>query len=294
MTDLLLPAPLQPVSLEHIAHHLKLTLTPSEHERLLDQYRTPSGVHYRPYQAVGEEDDPNVRAYWSALPEYLIARCPVCGAADFERMDTHCLENGWLINSGASIFGGEYKRDGCEHRVAAQGFIHLNGVIPLELKYYSGQSEVPYVMPIFLPDEPQSYTVMHSVPICRSEEGKFAPRYTLFMLTYYSKAPEILLRRRAQDAERGKNDPDFRLPLMYPWFEAIFFREAWNLPLWVARGKLWWLDLDRDDLPLKSGPVSAFPYGNVRGRRYGFIYRAGELILQDYGFRVRIERGEFG
>jgi hypothetical protein len=241
-----------------------------------------------------EEDDPEVREYWSALPEYLIARCPICGEPDFERMDTHCLENGWLIDSGESIFGGEYQMGGCEHRVAAQGFIHLNDVIPLELKYYRSQSEVPYVMPIFLPNEPQSYTVMHSLPICRSEEGKFVPRYTIFMLTYYSKDPSVLLKRRAQDAERGKSDPDFRLSLMYRWYEAMSFREAWDLPLWVTRGKLWWLDLDRDDLPLKSGPVSAFPYGNVRGRRYGFIYRNGELILMDFGLRLRMERMERG
>lgn len=262
----MLPVPL----LERTSRHLMVTLTPEEHKALWDRYLTSGGVHYTP--------DDDELTFWEALPEYLIARCPFCGASYAERMDTHSLAS-WLSGlEGCVYWSGAHQRVGCRHFTGVQRFINLSNFTPAELTYFEGDSEVPYVMPLFLPDDPISYAVMHCLPICRVEEGKFVPRYSLFILTYYSKNPDELLRRRLKDIEEFcGDDPDCRVPIMYTWREAS--REAWDLPLWLSRGKLWWLDIDRDDLPLKSGPAEAFPYGNIHGIRREFTYRNGELTV---------------
>ena len=45
------------------------------------------------------------------------------------------------------------------------------------------------------------------------------------------------------------------------------------MPYWVKKGKLHWLDLDDPALPLKSGPVSDFPYAGIQGFGRKYIYR---------------------
>jgi hypothetical protein len=48
----------------------------------------------------------------------------------------------------------------------------------------------------------------------------------------------------------------------------------------VEKGKLLWLDLTQDDLPLKAGPVQDFPYGNVEGMRRPHTYRGSRVIIK--------------
>ncbi|MFB0535370.1 MAG: hypothetical protein ACETWR_10340 [Anaerolineae bacterium] len=252
--------------LARTARHLQLAMSPQEYEAFRDQYRDPDGRRYIPDDGYYDDED-NVRSFWEHIPEYLIARCPLCGASFTERMDTYSLEDWMLGFTDAVYYGGEQRHIGCYHFVGVQSFINLNSIVPTEPSYYRGESEVPYVMPIFLPDDPVSYVVMHSLPICRVENDTFVPRYSLFMLTYYSQDPHVLLKRNTEHWKPGMG----MISPMYP------FSSDRDLLKWVVAGKLWWLDLDRDDLSLKSGPVEEFPYGNIEGRDRPFTYRKGRL-----------------
>lgn len=254
--------------LARAARHLQLALSPQEYAAFRERYRTVSGGSYE--RAYGDDDDP---VFWGHIPEYAVVRCPLCGTPYTERMDTYSLRH-WVLGVSDAVYC-ECQKYSCQHFVAVQTFIHLNGVVPTERRFFEGRSEVPYVMPIFVPDDPVSYAVIHSLPICRVEGDAFVPRYLAFMVTYFSQNPRALYHRRSQDWEPGID----RLPLMYTPGEAAGIKEAWDLPRWVAEGKLWWLDLDRDDLPLRSGPAEEFPYGNIEGIRKEFIYRDGKLRI---------------
>ncbi len=281
----LLPIPL----LERTVRHLKITMTPQEHMAFWNQNRKPDeGLYLTPggkYSSYVDEDEATEEAakFWQVISEYLVSRCPLCGVPLTVRVDTHDLKR--MLDT---IGHGEYLYSPCycdKHFVSIQTFINLNGFIPEELSYYSGKSEVPYIMPIFLPAEPPSYAVMHSLPICRLEDNRFVPRYSLFILTYYSADPDETIRRRLLEIDdQVKGDIHWDVPIMYTWARAD--KEAWDLPLWVRLGRLRWLDIDRDDLPLKSEPLSGFPYGNIHGMRHDFAYRKGSLEVSDFAIRA--------
>lgn len=259
--------------LANAARHVELELSPQEYVALWEPFHTPGGARYTPYQEDDAERD-EVHRLWKHLPKHTISRCPLCGVTYSEQVDTYNVDDVWTLGG---VPPNRFRHQSfCEHFVGTQGFVHLNGMIPDP--YYRGDSEVPYVMPTFLSDDPESYAVMHCLPVYRPEGNTFVPRYLLFAVTYYSQSPCTLQQKR--DEVRFK--PDKPLPQMSTWIEARGDKETWNLVRWVAEGKLWWLDLDQDDLPLKSGPVKEFPYANIEGIRKGFAYVRGELRLDSY------------
>jgi len=291
---------------EATIRHLQLTFTTAEYHSLTQELQYQRAGQFTPHTAGNE--------YWDRLPTYLIARCPLCNATYTEPLDTHSLF-GWhphpdrwdfvytdrrkrlddaeeqrrleQVIEGtaqpdqfwASTFESTPQRVECSHFVAVQYFINLHGVLPKEVQYFSNQSEVPFVMAVFLPDDIESYAVMHSLPICRIEKNRFAPRYSLYLLTYHSARPQTLWERRRAEFRGG--DP-FHFPMLGTWRSAKETPEVWDLPLWVERGKLLWLDLDQPDLPLKSGPVEDFPYRNIEGIRKSYVYRKGKLKIDPY------------
>jgi hypothetical protein len=195
--------------------------------------------------------------YFHNLPKYVIARCPLCSATYSAHVDTYSLRYWYEPCYGESISGECEEGMRCSHFVAIHHFVNLNGVMPTELHYKSLGCEVPYVIPVFLPDDIKSYAVMHALPICRVEDDQFVPRYSVYMITYYSKEPSTLMERRWKISSS----------------ECILIgvgllkRSSWKLTRWVQSGKLQWLDPDVPGLPLRTGPVEAFPYVNIRGRK---------------------------
>jgi hypothetical protein len=250
--------------------HLQITFGPEEYQAILQTGLSKHGV-FVPAE-VSE-------AYWNRLPTYLVAHCPLCGALYTSLLDTHSLF-AWHTDPDLweGIFGrDEHQHIGCRHFVAVQTFVNLNGVLPTELNYYHSKLDVPFVMPVFLPDDIPSFAVLHSLPICRIENNAFVPRYAVYMLTYYSNRPETLWeRRRTEEAAYGAGDPDYEPVTLHPLGEEP---KAWDLRLWVARKKLLWLDPDTPDLALKAGPSENFPYATIEGYRWPFIFRNGELRL---------------
>lgn len=101
----------------------------------------------------------------------------------------------------------------------------------------------------------------------------FVPRYTVYAMSYYAAVEDHQLikdrRMKPQQAD-WERDPEYEPVWMAAMGEAHSFN-GFDLPYWVEQGKLQWLDIDNPELPLKSGPVEAFPYVNIpfdRGHRY--------------------------
>jgi hypothetical protein len=256
---------------EQVVRHLKITFTLAEYRAIIQnsQYQRPGG-----FSKFKAGDD-----YWNKVPWYLISRCPLCGAVYTEQLDTHSLL-GWKAypDFWEFVYATPQRTD-CRHFLAVQLFINLHGVVPYEKRYFSNQSEVPYVMPVFLPDDIESYAVMHSLPICRLEDEEFVPRYSLYTLTYYSTDLHAMWDRRRAEY-RGEDYGHF--PKLHTWRRARDTPEVWDLALWVRKGKLLWLDLEQDDLPLKAGPVEEFPYADIEGIPKTYTYREGELRIDPY------------
>lgn len=266
--------------------HLKLEMTPEAYKALWDkfaikQFITSGGYQIRPSMQITEdwymyEENKIVLEFWRHIPNYKTAQCPLCGHVFTERMDTYSLED-WGTKYDSSFFLGWHMVDEdsasfdpahCEHFLGMESFINFNGLEPTELKssYYSGPSEVPSVIGVFLPDNPVSYAVMHSLPICRVENNKFIPRYSLFMVTYFSKDIYVLRERNASNYRQG-------MGLITHSILDLSSSTDYDLLHWAADGKLLWLDLEKDDLPLRSAPTEAFPYANIQGSRIKVKYR---------------------
>lgn len=252
--------------------HLRITFTPDEYQAILAKYSI-RGVFI---SSNARED------FWGRLPEYLLARCPLCGATYTGVLDTHSLAGEWVTSADihSSVYDDYRQHIGCKHFVAVQTFINLNGFLPSELNFYHVELDVPFIMPVFVPDDIPSFAVIHSLPICRIENNTFVPRYAVYMITYYSAWPQTLWRRRRadpEDAEKAAADPEYRAAALYASWQVERQPELFDLRLWVSRKKLQWLDPTQPDLPLKAEPPEEIPYANVQGYLKPFTVRAGKL-----------------
>lgn len=162
----------------------------------------------------------------------------------------------------------------------------MNGVLTSE------EPEVPFITPGLLPDDMETYAVIHALPIGRIEGDGFIPRYTLYVLTYYAAEPDALRERRWQEWTRGR-----KTTITHNWYAARLTDyweiakekpDVWDLTAWVGRGKLLWIDASDPTLPLRPD-VAGFPYGNVPGLRHGYCYRP-EQPLKTEKTRNTIER----
>jgi len=268
-------------------HLLQIELTPVEYQKVDPGFFGPS---------------PRATDYWRSLPTYLLARCPLCDGTYAAPLDTYSLAHWVYASSGESVFSSFYQEIDCSHFVAVQHFINLNGVAPIEISYIGLRSEAPYVLPVFLPYDVESYAVMHALSICQVEEGHFVPRYSLYVITYYSADPASLNARRLAGAfeDHYMATPTSRyakLPLWRnlpagmepPMYQSGYIDTWFDLPAWVKGGKLLWLDTADPELPLRAGPVEAFPYANITGRKGEHSYRDGKLVETLYERRMRGE-----
>ncbi len=191
--------------------------------------------------------------YWARLPVYLLARCPICGGAVREAVDTFSLNGlGWR-NRQPDGFGwrsGRHYEAECAHvQIVAYG-VNLNGVRPDDVNQWVGiGSERPFVMaPLIALDD--TYVVMHSLPVGRADHRSDRP-YTLTFTTYFTaNSTAFQAVTKPFHAERT---------LLVPGLGDYELRP------WVAREKLYWLDRGDAHLPLRGRPVDAFPYGDVEG-----------------------------
>lgn len=151
--------------------NFQATIPPLEYVEYIVQKRSNECL-YRP-------DD----SYWERLPAYTISRCPICQADYTGKIDLHSLGAGWSTShalSGKGFFSEEHELIGCNHFLAVQKFVNLNGMIPSELSGYTAQLHVPFVMPYFLKPTQMSWAVIRHFNICRLEslDGRIYCFYT--------------------------------------------------------------------------------------------------------------------
>lgn len=246
--------------------HLQITFTVEEYRTLLHQ-------HKEMLIFASEQ------AYWSRLPDYLVARCPLCPASYTAKLDTHNLElmTGHYTRMDC-IYHTEHQDTGCKHFVGVTTYANLNGLLPTEYNLWSNwMGDVPVITPTFLPDDVRSYAVLHSLPACRIEGETFSPRYSIYLLTYYAEEPRILWERRNAEMDAiGRLNPGEDLfghvPVVYTSDVLRSQPYLGQLQRWVAQGKLLWLDLHSRQLPLRNGPVADFPYQGIQGYGRKFTY----------------------
>jgi len=258
--------------------HLQIAMQPNEYLEFFENHKRPASP----------------QGYLEKLPAYVIARCPFCQMEYKTILNTYTLGYGEVSGSGDQF--GHPLNERCAHFLAIHAFLNLNGLFPLERsKSFRNDYDVPFISPLFLPEEVPSYAVMHSLPKCHIEDGQFVPRYYLYTLTYF--VPEdyvswITIRGVPQKLRRGiitdrraleakANNLHWEEFLYFP-FQARKHPEWWDLPLWVKKGKLLWLDPHSPNLELKSGPVENFPYANIQGFRRMIEIEDGKFRF--YGF----------
>src|SRR5579859_435289 len=247
--------------------HLQHTLTPATYRALHDTLERNS------IWAAGRA----AAAYWAALPTYLLARCPFCGAPYTGRLDTYSRAH-WLLDGctwgnvygpatgliwfspykgGDHIAGVRFQTVGCRHFLAVETFMYPPRQWPADVHI---PRHIPYIIGTWLPDDIRSMAVFHSLPICRTEEDHFVPDAALYIVSYFAEDGETVWERRAkQERQSMARDQEYYPVLLRPRGPHSF-----DLRWWVAQGKLQWLDLESPDLPLRAGPPEAFPYVPLR------------------------------
>jgi|SRR5579859_1759282 len=131
--------------------------------------------------------------YWRIVPQYTYAECPICHLRYHEPADTYSL-SGW--GSGPRLRQTVYVpasfpvHPRCPHFMGIHQFLNLHGVRPVEESWLVGEcGEVPYLTRKFFSADVATYAVLHALPLACSEGAAFVPRYTHFLLTYFSADP---------------------------------------------------------------------------------------------------------
>jgi hypothetical protein len=236
------------------------------------------------------------QAYLALLPTYTYARCPVCQKECREQIDTYGLPLYSMRHSAYGPFPPNYPEGSpvpCQHYIGTHSFLHLHENLPTEVNQIISieYGEVPYVTPWALVDDPESYAVLHALPILGIENKAFTPKYTHFIVTYFSTNPRQLI-KQIYDSQSHNQDEVFRRFLAYPFMHGNvdshppsrnlefipakyrpFFVEQYDLQHWAIQGKLGYLDYTSSNLPLKIGKDLILPdiYQDILGRRYRFI-----------------------
>jgi hypothetical protein len=210
--------------------------------------------------------------YRSRLPVYLLARCPICGGRVHERIDTYSLNGpGWKAPGGRGFgwYGTipqsavSYEAE-CRHVVIVSVMTNLNGIQPNDVNQEVWiTSERPFVMSPVLNLE-QTYAVIHSLPVGRFDDFEPQHHYTAYFVTYFTNVDRRIYDKVMQPAHEGYG------LVVIDWANYDLLR-------WVKKGKLYWLDKNDSDLPLRNGPVSDFPYGNVKGGEGIWVIRNGRM-----------------
>lgn len=234
-------------------HLLRLSMTVGEYLKQVARSR-------------GEE---NTEAY----PVFKVAQCPFCNTGYMAYLDLHSLLE-WQGTLYSKVPGTTVEI--CEHQIASSVFVDLHHQRPSEIEIFDNiLLQVPFVIPECLknPGEvnektdgyliPGEIAVFHALPICRIEYGEFVPRYSTYIITYYS---------RFNADQIGHN---VFTEMLSGWGEPSPEAELRDdLDPWIEKQQLWWLDPTVEELPLQHAPEE-FPYQFDEGGRYSSRYWNG-------------------
>jgi hypothetical protein len=110
----------------------------------------------------------------------------------------------------------------------------------------------------------QTYAVIHSLPVGRYDDVEPQPHYTAYFVSYFTDVDRRTFDRVMQPAYEAYGR------VLYDWAD-------YGLMKWVQREKLFWLDPNDPDLPLRNKPASDFPYGDVKGGEGLWVIRNGRM-----------------
>lgn len=204
-------------------------------------------------------------SYFEQMPAYVIARCPICLEKNIEKLDTYSMQN-WRIAVGKAVFDHRTIVHYCKHFTLVQTFFHFHNIWPAEARGMLGP-EVPHVIGHLL-ENGWCRAVIHALPVCRIEDHDFVPRYTIFMVSYFSEQPEdayqTVIRFNVDYVEPGVAWPFIAPPDGYELW--------WDLNHWVSAGQLLWLDSHDPEFGIRTGDIDAFPYRNISGRTWPYLH----------------------
>ena len=253
---------------------LQIQSNASQYQSIVAKYATSLG-NLRAFN-IGQD-------YWSILPTYLRTICPFCMHSSYGKLDTYSLLG--KIGPHQFLFSAHDENPDfvniCPHFLAFRQFLNFHSILPTERSYFENiTGEAPYIAEWCLPEDIESYVVLHALPICRIINGNFVPSYTYFNLSYFSIEREHILRQRFESEwARGHGDPEFYPAIFYspsPDAEADIY---YNLQHWANEGKLGYLDFTQSDLFLNIGQGTQLPeiYQHIQGKRQRFIWRNGQI-----------------
>lgn len=266
-----------------LVSQLQFHCTPAVYQRVIAQYIFPGPGHL----GLPRLEVIQATEYWELLPQYTFSQCPICGKRYTHSADTYSLR-GWNARNDRlfALYRPVSSQLSCAHFLGIHEFVNLHDQEPTELGYLTnGAGEVPRLTPWFLPDDIPSFAVLHALPICRIEKEQFVPAYTVFVLTYFSEDPNLLLERHGQaEAERSRGDPEyypgfFSLPGLTKNYNEELSASYYELDQRADRGQLGWLDYSQADLPLCLETGKRLPglYRRVEGRRYVYSWRDAQF-----------------
>ncbi len=242
-----------------------------EYQELMAKYRWGKGnwMTHRP----GAKEE-----YWNKLPEYVLSKCPICGAEHTDWLDLHSLVMGGIW---VDKIIWTYKRNilyrSCEHGVAMALFLHLNDNKVDEIA--SLQSEVPFLTDFLFPKEiKESFAVINAFPLCRIINDQFVPAYTLFIIKYYGANPRTLTKLRNLPPGEWVNPP-----FLYSVNEAWEHRKdkVFDLEYWVEQGRLFWVDEENGKIVLRNNPKD-FPYTGIEGFVDTLVFQDGHMQVVEH------------
>lgn len=256
---------------------LQFRCTPDEYQRAIALHIRRGRIAKR---SVGAD-------YWRIIPTYTYAECPVCHARYREPADTYSIRGwgsyGFLLKTLYAFERHYPTRSHCPHFWGIHMFVNLHDELPGEIEdMVNHTGEVPYITPWNFSEDLESYAVLHALPICRIENDKFVPRYTVFSLTYFSRDLDLLRRHFAAlaKAEKVQDDPEYYPSLVWPpghVDKQQYDESLYDLTAWAERGQLGWLDVTRADQPLRLGAGLQLPemYRHIEGRRWKYLWEKG-------------------
>lgn len=227
--------------------------------------------------------------YVQELPEYIIGICPLCHTENIEKVDTYSPDH-WHRMRPESVLHPYGVVKHCEHFVMVEPFLfvpapdnraarsnlwrdvfpYVNRPIPehIDIIVWATQRQSP---PCFVERQPTvvgfaleqgfAKTVIHALPVCVPVKNQFKPKYTLFIISYYSEKPKetySAIQDVALDRSEAISNTLFVLPNLDEkhWFD---------LAQWVEQGLLYWVQVDENGKhSLRTQDVENFPYKNLK------------------------------
>ncbi len=137
--------------------------------------------------------------------------------------------------------------------------LFLTKPLPLIVFFKDGNKfgpEVPHVIGYLLEKGRDCLAVIHALPVCRIEGEAFVPRYTMFMVSYFSHhKPEDV----RDDVKWFGNRGYIEVPVDIFSEPPDGTDHWWDLKRWVADGLLYWVDGNDPGLGLRTRDPEAFP-----------------------------------